>query len=61
MPAITIRHRRPKMRLIELRDIRKTYIVGEIEVHALQGVSLDIDHGEYRGPDGAPPARERPR
>ena len=47
MPAITIRHRRPKMRLIELRDIRKTYIVGEIEVNALESVSLEIDRGEY--------------
>lgn len=44
------------MRLIQLRDIRKTYAVGEIEVNALQSVSLDIDRGEYvalTGPSGS--------
>lgn len=35
------------MALIELRDIRKTYILGEVEVNALAGVSLDIEKGEY--------------
>jgi ABC-type lipoprotein export system ATPase subunit len=33
--------------LIELRDIEKTYTLGEVEVNALRGVSLDIDRGEY--------------
>ena len=44
------------MRLIQLRDIRKTYALGEVEVYALQGVSLDIDLGEYvalMGPSGS--------
>jgi putative ABC transport system ATP-binding protein len=36
-----------RTRLIELRDICKTYEVGEVEVLALQGVTLDIDRGEY--------------
>ena len=33
--------------LIEIRDIRKTYDVGEESVHALDGVSVTIDKGEF--------------
>ncbi len=36
-----------RTRLIQLRDVTKTYLLGEVEVKALRGVSLDIDHGEY--------------
>jgi len=35
------------MALIELRDIRKIYNLGEVDVRALDGVSLDIHEGEY--------------
>ena len=35
------------MALIELRDIRKLYSLGEVEVKALDGVSLDIHEGDY--------------
>ncbi|MGI5864268.1 MAG: ABC transporter ATP-binding protein [Myxococcales bacterium] len=34
------------MALIEIRDMRKTYDSGEVQVHALRGVSLDIEPGE---------------
>ena len=34
------------MDLIELRDIRKTYHLGEVDLPVLKGVSLNIVHGE---------------
>jgi putative spermidine/putrescine transport system ATP-binding protein len=34
------------MKLIELRDITKTYHLGEIDVPVLKGVSLDVGRGE---------------
>ena len=40
-----VRGERPPV--IELRDVRKTYAVGDIAVHALRGVSLRITRGEY--------------
>lgn len=33
--------------LIEIRDLRKTYDVGDEPVHALDGVSVTIDRGEF--------------
>ena len=35
------------MHLIEIRDLKKIYAQGEEPVHALDGVSLDIDEGEF--------------
>jgi ABC-type lipoprotein export system ATPase subunit len=35
------------MALIELRDITKTYDLGEVKVRALRGTSLNIEQGEY--------------
>ena len=33
--------------VIEVRDLTKVYRIGELEVHALRGVSLTIAHGEF--------------
>ncbi len=44
------------MSLIELRNIRKVYHLGEIQVEALKTVSLDIDQGDFValvGPSGS--------
>ncbi len=34
------------MALIEIRDLHKTYESGDVQVHALRGVTLDIEAGE---------------
>jgi putative ABC transport system ATP-binding protein len=42
--------------LISIRDLHRTYQVGTEEVHALNGVSLDIERNEYlaiMGPSGS--------
>ena len=44
------------MALIELRNLCKTYDLGEVKVLALKGVSLDIQQGEFValiGPSGS--------
>ena len=41
------------MSLIELKDIVKTYTVGQLEVPVLRGVSLAIEHGELVALTGA--------
>ena len=44
------------MSLIETRDLWKTYQMGDEEIHALKGVSISIERGEYvaiMGPSGS--------
>jgi putative ABC transport system ATP-binding protein len=44
------------MAIISVRDVTKVYLLGKTEVHALRGVSLDVDQGEFlsiAGPSGS--------
>ncbi|MEE9564495.1 MAG: ABC transporter ATP-binding protein [Candidatus Hydrothermarchaeaceae archaeon] len=44
------------MDVIRLEDVDKTYIMGKVKVHALKGVNLSIEKGEYvaiMGPSGS--------
>ncbi|MCE5308583.1 MAG: ABC transporter ATP-binding protein [Acidobacteriales bacterium] len=42
--------------IIRIRDLRKVYHVGDVDVHALRGVDLDVGRGEFLsiiGPSGS--------
>src|SRR5690554_1708849 len=44
------------MAIIELNDVRKVYTLGKTEVHAVKGVSFQIESGEFAsiiGPSGS--------
>jgi putative ABC transport system ATP-binding protein len=42
LPLVT-----PNAPIIQVRDLRKIFHVGEVDVHALQGVDLDVARGEF--------------
>lgn len=44
------------MKVIEIKDLRKTYSESEVEVHAVNGVTLNFEEGEFAaivGPSGS--------
>lgn len=44
------------MAFVEFKDVRKTYLMGENEIHAADGVEFEIEQGEFViivGPSGA--------
>ncbi len=44
------------MKVIEIKDLRKTYNESEVKVHAVNGVTLDFEQGEFAaivGPSGS--------
>ena len=35
------------MSLLELQNVTKTYKMGDVEVHALRGVSITVEQGDF--------------
>ncbi len=53
VPARIVTSDRP---VIQLEHVHKTYVMGDIEVHALRGVSLEVRRGDFvaiMGPSGS--------
>jgi len=46
-PPPSVRRRRRSSAVVDVREVRKTYQMGDIAVRALQGVSMRIERGEY--------------
>src|SRR5512137_2684406 len=43
----------PPAPLVQFENVKKTYVMGDVEVHALRGVSLAIERGEFTAVMGA--------
>jgi putative ABC transport system ATP-binding protein len=46
----------PKQHIIEMSELNKIYILGKTEVHALRGINVNVEKGEYTsimGPSGS--------
>ena len=44
------------MSFVEMKDVRKTYKMGDVEIHAVDGMNFNIDEGKFTiivGPSGA--------
>lgn len=56
-PALPVDQQPESQRVVfHARDLTKTYLMGEVQVHALQGVDLDLFEGEFvviLGPSGS--------
>jgi len=57
LPALPLEQSaEPERAVFHARDLTKTYLMGEVQVHALQGVDLDLFEGEFvviLGPSGS--------
>lgn len=45
-----------KQKALELRNIKRTYLLGDTEVHALQGITMHVEKGDFvsiTGPSGS--------
>ena len=46
----------PNQNIIEIEDLHKIYTLGTTKVHALRGINLKVEQGEYTsimGPSGS--------
>ena len=44
------------LKMIQVQNLKRIYVMGKVEVHALKGVSFDVEKGEYvaiMGPSGS--------